>query len=144
MNIPAAIGLAQVERAEWHVRRRREVADTYQRLLRGVSLLRWQAERGWAQHAYWMFTVILSNEVPVSRDGVMARLHEQGVETRPVFYPVHLLPPYREAARGQEFPVAEGLARRGISLPTWAGLSLADLSYVCDRLRECLSDVPGL
>ena len=140
MNIPAAIGLAQVERAEWHVSRRREVANTYLRLLGDAPSLRWQAEREWARHAYWMFSVILGEEMAVNRDALMARLQEQGVETRPVFYPVHLLPPYREASRGEEFPVAEELARRGLSLPTWAGLSTDDLSYVCERLRECLSD----
>jgi perosamine synthetase len=87
-----------------------------------------------------MFTVTLRDEIALSRDALMARLLEQGIETRPVFYPLHQLPPYREAARGEEFPVAEGLARRGVSLPTWAGLSADDLSYVCERLRECLTN----
>jgi perosamine synthetase len=143
MNIPAAIGLAQLELADWHITRRREVAETYLQLLRDIPSLRWQAEGEHARHAYWMFTVILDEELAVSRDALMARLLEQGVETRPVFYPLHQLPPYREAARGEEFPVAEGLARRGVSLPTWAGLSLDDLGYVCERLRECLSDDGG-
>jgi perosamine synthetase len=141
MNIPAAIGLAQLERAGWHTGRRREVAATYTHLLRDVTQLSWQAEREWAQHAYWMFTVILDDETETGRDRLMARLREDGIETRPVFYPVHLLPPYREAARGEEFPVAERLARRGISLPTWAGLSLDDLAYVCERLRGRVSEV---
>lgn len=141
MNIPAAIGLAQLERAGWHTARRREVADAYLRLLGGVPGLRWQAEREWARHAYWMFTVVLCDGEAGDRDLLAARLHEEGVETRPVFYPVHSLPPYREASRGEEFPVAENLARRGVSLPTWAGLSDEDLSYVCERLRACMSRV---
>ena len=140
MNLPAAIGLAQLERAGWHGGRRREVADAYLRLLRGVACLHWQDESEWARHAYWMFTVVLGDESPVGRDALMARLHGRGVETRPVFYPVHLLPPYRAAAGGEEFPVAERLARRGLSLPTWAGLSPDDVSYVCESLRESLSD----
>lgn len=140
MNIPAAIGLAQLERAGWHVGRRREVAAAYLRLLRGVPSLRRQAESEWAEHAYWMFTVILGDEAAASRDRVMERLNEHGIETRPVFYPIHQLPPYRDAARGEDFPVAESLARRGVSLPTWAGLSADDVSYVCERLRECLSE----
>lgn len=143
MNIPAAIGLAQLERAEWHLGRRREVAATYRHLLRGFSGLRWQAERESSRHAYWMFTVILDDGVARSRDQLMSRLGERGVETRPVFYPVHLLPPYRAAARDDEFPVAEDLSRRGVSLPTWAGLSFNDVSYVCERLRECLSVLRG-
>jgi perosamine synthetase len=141
MNIPAAIGLAQLERAGWHTSRRREVAASYMRLLGDARGLDWQAEREWARHAYWMFTVVLRDVEEGERDRLMARLHEEGVETRPVFYPVHSLPPYREASRGEEFPVAESLARRGLSLPTWAGLSDDDLSYVCERLRACMSQV---
>ncbi|HEX7318038.1 MAG TPA: DegT/DnrJ/EryC1/StrS family aminotransferase [Pyrinomonadaceae bacterium] len=140
MNIPAAIGLAQLERVGWHVGRRREVAAEYQRLLGDTSGLSWQAERDWGQHAYWMFTIVLNDGAADDRDRVMARLQTEGVETRPVFYPVHSLPPYQEAARGEEFPVAESLARRGVSLPTWAGLSDDDQTYVCDRLLASLSE----
>src|SRR5215207_70189 len=110
MNIPAAIGLAQLERAGWHTARRREVAAGYRRLLGNVPGLSWQAERDWARHAFWMFTILLGDEAADGRDRLMARLLEEGVETRPVFYPLHSLPPYREAARGEEFPVAERLA----------------------------------
>ncbi len=140
MNIPAAIGLAQLERAGWHTTRRREVAAAYRRLLGGVQGLGWQAERERTRHAYWMFTVILGDGGADERDRLMARLYDEGVETRPVFYPVHSLPPYREASRGEEFPVAERLARRGLSLPTWAGLSGDDLDHVCERLRACVSE----
>lgn len=140
MNLSAALGLAQLERADWHIGRRRKVAESYLELLRGVSCLNWQEESAWARHAYWMFTVVLGEGSSVSRDALMERLEERGVETRPVFYPVHLLPPYREAARGEEFPVAERLARRGVSLPTWAGLSHDDLEYVYESLCKVLSD----
>jgi perosamine synthetase len=143
MNLPAAIGLAQLERADWHTARRREVAATYLRLLRGDPFLRWQAEGEWARHAYWMFTVVLGYRAPAGRDELMARLAARGVETRPIFYPVHLLPPYREAAGGG-FPVAESLSRRGLSLPTWAGLSFDDVRYVCQSLRECLSSAEAV
>lgn len=140
MNLPAAIGLAQLERADWHTGRRREVAAAYKSLLRDVACLRWQDESVRARHAYWMFTVLLGADAATDRDRVMARLAACGVETRPVFHPVHLLPPYRETAGGEEFPVAERLARSGLSLPTWAGLSHDDLSYVCEVLHECLAD----
>jgi perosamine synthetase len=138
MNIPAAIGLAQLERADWHIERRREVAAAYLQLLQSVPSLRRQAEHAWARHAYWMFTVILGDEIAAGRDEVMKRLGEWGIETRPVFYPLHTLPPYREAARGGEFPVAEELAWRGISLPTWAGLSRENIDYICGSLRAAL------
>src|SRR4030095_2479622 len=131
MNLPAAIGLAQVERADWHIRRRHEVANTYKRLLQDSRGLLWQEERDWVRHAHWMFTVILDKDITSSRDEVMSELLEFGIETRPVFYPLHLLPPYREAA-GEQFPVAEWLAQDGLSLPTWAGVDSYDVRFIFD------------
>ena len=89
----------------------------------------------------WLFTITLNEPIRVSRDDVIDRLSKRGVETRPVFYPMHTLPPYREM--GQEdgdFPVADRVARSGLSLPTWAGLQREDVVYVCDALRECIGD----
>lgn len=138
-NIAAAVGLAQMERAEWHITRRLEVAAQYLQLLQDVPSLLPQVESERVRHAYWMFTVILGQDTQVSRDELMQALRARGIETRPVFYPLHLLPPYSESVRGEEFPVAERLSRRGLSLPTWAGLSTNDLSYICNCLRERLT-----
>ncbi|MCA1613265.1 MAG: DegT/DnrJ/EryC1/StrS family aminotransferase [Acidobacteria bacterium] len=142
MNLPAAIGLAQLERIDWHLGRRREVAAAYRERLGGEPGVAWQAEQSWAGHVHWMFTVILGDGVRREAGEVMDRLRESGVETRPVFYPVHTLPPYRDATGGgdDEYPVATRLARRGLSLPTWAGLDRGDVDYVCDQLIALLSD----
>lgn len=137
-NVTAAIGLAQLEKFEWHAARRLEVAAAYRELLRAAQGLRWQREQEWARHAYWMFTVLLEDGA-WSRDGIAARLErEYGIETRPVFYPMHILPPYREAARDEDFPAASHIARTGLSLPTWAGLTPEDLRYVSESLLACL------
>lgn len=138
-NLSAALGLAQMERAEWHLGRRLEIAARYKVGLRHVGALAWQREQPWATHAHWMFTAVLREGDAARRDEVMARLEGRGVETRPVFHPVHLLPPYREAAAGAECPVAERLATRGLSLPTWAGLTGEDVEYVIESLVECIA-----
>jgi perosamine synthetase len=134
-NVAAALGLAQLERADWHMQRRREIAAWYQEDLAGVPGVSWQAEQPWARHAYWMFTVQV-DERAADRDTLMARLGERGIETRPVFYPLHTLPPYRGS--GGRFPVAEGVARRGINLPTWGGLGRDDVAYVSSCLLDSL------
>ncbi len=136
-NVAAAIGLAQLEMADWHMRRRREVAAWYQQDLQGIPGVTWQAEQPWARHAYWMFTVKVDETVG-DRDAVMAALRDRGIETRPVFYPVHTLPPYQAGAAGDAFPVAERIARCGISLPTWAGLTRNDVLYVTGCLRDAV------
>jgi perosamine synthetase len=136
-NVAAAIGLAQLEMATWHMQRRWEIASWYREELEGLRGVVWQAERPWARHAYWMCTVLVDDAV-ADRDHVMARLAEQGIETRPIFYPLHTLPPYQTSDSTSPFPVAERLARQGLSLPTWAGLTREDIGHISACLRVCV------
>lgn len=136
-NVAAAIGLGQAERLDHHLAERRRVAQTYDRLLAPLSdLVVRPVEQNWARHAYWMYTITLAEAVRRSRDDVMKSLSSQGIETRPVFYPVHQMPPYRDA-RGS-FPVAERVAARGINLPTHALLTEDDIARVADSLAAAV------
>jgi len=134
-NVAAAIGLAQLERIDWHIARRREVAEQYRHQLGGHAGLRLSPELSWARSAFWMNCAVLPDEV--ERDTVMARLAAAGVETRPFFYPVHTLPPYAELQPGP-FPVAEQLATHGINLPSGATLTAEDVEYVSNALLASL------
>ena len=138
-NVTAAIGLAQVEKIEWHIQRRIEVARWYQENLRAVRGLSWQVEKPQVRHVFQFFTIVLDGEAPMARDEVIAHLSSRGVEGRPVVYPMHTLPPYRDLVHGQSFPVAERIAFQGINLPTFAGLDRGDVDYVCECLSECLT-----
>jgi perosamine synthetase len=84
-----------------------------------------------------MYTIILAGAAPCSRDELMARLEADGIETRPVFYPMHVLPPYREDTG--RFPVADHLAAHGINLPTHGLLTENDVDFVVARLRAHLT-----
>jgi dTDP-4-amino-4,6-dideoxygalactose transaminase len=68
----------------------------------------------------------------------MATLLEEGFETRRVPYPLHELPIYREATKGQAFPAADHIARRGINLPTSAHVTRADVQRICEILVNAL------
>jgi len=136
MNLPAAIGLAQLEKINFHLEERRRIALLYYKHLRGINGLSRQVEQSWARHVYWMFNIILEKDFWVERDEVTGRLAEQGIETRPVFYPLHTLPPYIGSVSGEKFPVAEALAQNGISLPTWSGLPESDIEYICKAIGE--------
>lgn len=137
-NIAAAIGLAQIEKVDLQLERRREVVSWYCEYLKDVEGISWQAEKDWARHVWWMFTAVLDQSVKMTRDEVIAYFHERNIETRPVVYPLHILPPYAESSGGESLPVAEHIASRGINLPTWAGLTREDVREVCDTLLECV------
>lgn len=133
-NMQAAIGLAQLERIEWFMERRREVARWYDAALKSSSVLR-PSEADWAKNAYWLYSICVGEEI--DRDLLMEHLLERGIETRPFFYPMHRMPPYHEAAR-DAFPVATRLAARGLSLPSSASLSEQDIAFIARVLEECL------
>ena len=139
-NVAAAIGLAQLEKIDWHLSRRAEVNNYYRELLADFPGISWQTDKDWAQPIYWMFNVVLESNY--DRDAVMSYLKESGVETRPVFHPMHLLPPYRSEDDNSQYPVAENISGRSLSLPTWAGLSRDDIRYVVDCLIKYLRSQP--
>lgn len=134
-NIQAALGLAQLEQIARYTEHHRRVAGWYAEQLGPVGkALQLPVEEAWARHAYWLYTVVLGAGVAVERDAVMAGLAEVGIETRPVFYPMHVMEPYYEG-RGR-YPVAERLSERGISLPTHVGLTEEDVRYIAGQLRR--------
>jgi perosamine synthetase len=137
-NIAAAIGLGQLERADWHLGRRRQVFAWYREMLAGHADLHCQPEAERARHACWMMTVLIDERF--DRDVIAAALLGQGIETRPVFPPMHLLPPYQHLAPAGSLPVGEDLSRRGLNLPTGAGLERADVERVCGALQVALSE----
>ena len=97
-----------------------------------MDVLTCQGEKPWTRHVWWMFSVLVS-ESAADRDGVMDAMRRRGIETRPFVHPLHTLPPYREASQGQTFPVAEAIARSGINLPTFTGLTRAQVRQVAMR-----------
>ncbi|CAN5265729.1 GDP-perosamine synthase [soil metagenome] len=135
-NLAAAVGLAQLESINKHVEMRLCIAKSYRKNLNGVIGIQFQPEQVWARHVFWMFSIILDPSSWPNRDVVMNRLSAQGIETRPVFYPAHTMPPYQKSDGKQRFPVAESLSVNGISLPTWSGMTENDIQYVCAAVIE--------
>jgi perosamine synthetase len=132
-NIQAALGLAQVERMGEFLARKREVAQRYRAGLDGIAGLRLQREMAWARSSWWMSTVELDSAFGVGRDLLARALAARGVDTRPVFLPVHTLPPYREQ---QVLHNAQRIARQALTLPSAASLTAEDQDYVIACVRE--------
>jgi perosamine synthetase len=137
-NVAAAIGLGQLEQIDTHLGRRDEVRAWYDELLAPLEgRVRRPIEEPWAHSSYWMYSVALEDGVPRERDDVMRAMSERGVETRPVFYPMHVMPVF--SADSAHFPVATWYGERGISLPTHALLSREDVEYVVEVLAESIT-----
>lgn len=136
-NMQAAVGLGQLEQIDWHIVQRRRVADLYEKFLGGrQDLVKLQQVPEGYTSVYWMNNAILQDGVSKERDQVMKEMEACNIEMRPVFYPMHVMPPYFE--KDGHYPVAEKLGGRGISLPSHALLTEEDVRYVCDCLLDTI------
>jgi perosamine synthetase len=134
-NIQAAIGVAQLERIDWFVERRRQVASWYAKYLAGTGLTL-PVEANWAKNVFWLYSVCVA--AGVDRDELMRQLAAEGIETRPFFHPLHRLPPYFDAHGDTTFPVTSDLANRGLNLPSSAKLDEDDVAQIGEVLKKCL------
>jgi perosamine synthetase len=140
-NMQAALGLAQVERIEEIIARKRWMGQEYNRRLAGVNGLQLPVEESWAQNVYWMYGVVLSEQTGMDASVFARRLKDRGVETRPFFLGLHEQPVFnrRELFLQERYPVAERVARQGLYLPSGLALTEEQIIGVCDAVREVLS-----
>jgi len=135
-NLQAAIGLAQTERLDALVARRRRNRDRYVQALAEIPGLTLPVERPDCRNVFWMFGVTVDEDFGPSRDQLRARLAACGIETRTFFVPIHIQPAYFRVHRGERYPVAERLGATGLYLPSGPTLSDADVGYVARQIRR--------
>ncbi len=132
-NIEAAIGVAQMERVAQLLARKNDIAQQYRRLLADAPVTFQHLSPG-TTSSHWMVSTLLP--AGCDRDAVMAHMDRENIETRPVFYCAHQMPMYNN---GQQFAVAQDLAARGISLPSFPMLSAQEMDRVVGSLSSALS-----
>jgi perosamine synthetase len=132
-NIAAAIGVAQMEQMDEFLALRLAAAGWYQERLAGLrDYLELPHEEPWARHAWWSYVIVLEDSVAMERDEFMRRLAADGIETRPVFYAMHAMPPFHDP--DGHYPVADRLSARGLSLPMHGLLGEDDVEYIAQRI----------
>jgi perosamine synthetase len=132
-NIQAALGLAQLERLDEFVAAKRRNAELYAKGLKGVPGITLAPEAEWAQNCYWMYSILVDEPYPLSRNELMAALRARGVDSRPFFRAIHTMPCH---PRDIQLPVAEHLAATGINLPSSVKLTEEQIAYICQQIRE--------
>lgn len=133
-NLEAALGLAQLERAEKFITKKRENAQIYSRELGNMKDVTLPVEVSYAYNTYWMYSILIKESSAISRDTVREALQKKGIETRPFFYPCHLLPMYEK--NGVSFKIAEDVSRRGLNLPSSTLLSEEEIVHICNTLKS--------
>jgi perosamine synthetase len=141
-NLQAALGLAQLERLDEFLRRKRAMGARYSRLLGGTKGIGLPLDRTeYAQSVYWVYGLVLGPEIAFDAREAMRRLGEAGVATRPFFWPMHLQPVFQRMSlfAGERHPVAETLGKRGFYVPSGLALTDAQIETVAQRVRELVA-----
>lgn len=141
-NLQAALGCAQLERLDEFVGRKRAMGARYTAALQGVRGLQLPLARtDDAQNIYWVFGLVLDDDVPFDAAEAMRRLAARGIGCRPFFWPMHEQPVFRRMGLfdGLSLPVAERLARRGFYVPSGLALTEAQIDTVAAAVRELMA-----
>jgi perosamine synthetase len=135
-NLQAAVGVAQMERLDEFVAAKRRIGSYYRERLGRLGIFTAPGDPDWGFNSYWLYTTVLGKDSSIGRDELLLKLLRQGVETRPVFYPLHVMPPYARYGKEDGFPVATETSRTGISLPSSVSLKDDDLDAVCSAIES--------
>ena len=123
-NIQAAIGCAQLEKVGNIIGRKALVYLYYRKHLKGVIFQQLSIT------APWMVSISV-------KEGKVAGLRKflalKGIETRPVFIPIHKMPMYKQK---RKFPIAEAISNTSINLPSYPGLDESDIQYICKHINH--------
>lgn len=133
-NIQAALGLAQLENAPEILKRKKEIARMYGESLKDLPVT-FHPEQENTVHSYWMCSIL--TESPNTRDPLREHLAKAGIETRPLFYPVHTMPMFSHLVNNQEqFPIASKIGACGINLPSYPSLEWNDIQFITETIRK--------
>jgi perosamine synthetase len=136
-NIQAALGLAQFERIEQTIERKRAMARKYNE---GLSALPIQlpVEKPWAKNVYWMYGLVIDEKTGLDAKGTAKRLREAGVETRPFFLGMHEQPVFKKMGlfKNLSLPITERIFRQGLYLPSGQAITDEQIDIVINSVKK--------
>lgn len=131
-NICAAIGLAQLEQIDTILLKKQQIATWYKEAFEKTEF-KFHETIGDVKHSYWMCTVLIPESL--NREDLKAFLLSNGIETRPMFFPIHTMPIYSHR-NISNYPISEKLAALGMNLPSYPQLNLNDIEYIVNCLNS--------
>jgi perosamine synthetase len=139
-NMQAALGVAQLERFEQIIAKKRWMGATYTERLKEIPGMQLPVEESWAKQVYWMYGLVLDESRGMDAAEFARRLDEQGVQTRPFFLGMHEQPVFwaHGLFKGECYPVAERIAKQGLYLPSGLALTIAQLEETCNAVKRVL------
>lgn len=140
-NLQAAVGVAQLERLDETIRKKRQIGVWYDELFQDTAgLERLPSHTDYAENIHWVYGMVLDESIPFEAEEAIKRLGALGIGTRPFFWPMHEQPVFRKMGlfASESCPVAERIARRGFYVPSGLALSHEQATEVAGAVRSIL------
>lgn len=133
-NLEAAMGLAQIERIEELVNRKREIFALYRELLKDIPG-QLNAEQSYVKNSYWLPTFVFDKSLDIDREGFFRYMTKSNINSRPFFYPLSTLPMFEKKPENIH---SYDISPRGVNLPSYHDLKNEEIFVVCDTLKKYL------
>lgn len=136
-NLQAAIGLAQLRKVQKIIDQKIEIARLYQKfLLPLVPQITLHPQAKWAKNVFWLYSILIHQKGHKNRDHLIKVLKNLNIDSRPFFFPIHLLPKYKS---NDKLPVSEKLSTCGINLPSSPNLTGEKIKFICRSIIDFLN-----
>lgn len=143
-NLQAALGVAQLEKIDRTVAKKRHIGALYNALLKNVDGIQLPVEKtDYADNIYWVYGIVLDDNLPIEADEFMKRLGAEGIGCRGFFWGMHEQPVFKNMHLfdGESYPNAERLSRRGFYIPSGVNLTDDDQEYVIEKIKLVLGQI---
>lgn len=134
-NFQAACGLAQLERIEELIKKKRQIFSWYKERLSNIPGIQLNAERPPTKNTYWMVTIVWDKKYKISKEKMIKELGKYNIQARPFFYPLSSLPAINCKA---DTPISFDISKRAINLPCGLNITQDDIEYICKILKKIL------
>ena len=140
-NLQSAIGLAQLEKLNRFIVKKRNIGKTYNKELSQIKIFQTPLDKKkYADNIYWVYGLVLKKNSPISLNTLMKKLKKNGIETRNFFWPLHQQPVLKKMGffKKSKLPVSEYLSRNGFYLPTGLSITSKQQKYVINKLKKII------
>jgi perosamine synthetase len=143
-NIQAALGLAQLEKLEQFIQKKRDIGYQYTKLLKDTSCIQLPLIRtGFAENIYWVFGIVLDLKKKINAEIIIKKLSQAGIGARPFFCPMHQQPVLKKMGffSNQKYPVAERMYKYGLYIPSGLSLKKSQIDRVGKNIKLIIKNI---
>jgi perosamine synthetase len=133
-NLQAALGVAQFERIDELLNKKKEIFEWYTEGLKDIKGIKLNHQAPWAKNVYWMVCLELDGYSESQRDELIQKLKSKNIDSRPYFYPVSDMPMYVDV----NTPVTHKIYQRGLNLPSYFDITKEQVEYICQEFKKII------